>query len=51
MKLDINFGQVEFCFKMAAILDTILNIWSFWTKPISILTVWSIMPLNSHKKS
>ena len=25
-KLDINFGQVEFCFKMAAILDTILNI-------------------------
>ena len=25
----INCDQVEFCFKMAAILDTILNIWTF----------------------
>ena len=30
----INCDQVEFCFKMAGIWDTILNIWTFWTKQI-----------------
>ena len=33
-KIIINCDQVEFRFKMAAILDTILNTWTFWNKPI-----------------
>ena len=48
-KIVINCDQIEFYFKMATILDTMLNIWTFWTKPIFNFNRLN-WPLNSHKK-
>ena len=37
--INCSWFQVEICFKMVAILDTILDISTFWIKPSSILIV------------